>query len=255
MGNSVKRSLSPATTPVHPHVHGELPLILSGLTSLIGSSPRAWGTPSSRGRCRADRRFIPTCMGNSFQFPQGCRILPVHPHVHGELLAWAFSASVAAGSSPRAWGTLGVRHRRPGILRFIPTCMGNSPGRARTLSYLPVHPHVHGELGLTLDGRLVCIGSSPRAWGTLRPAIRERDPHRFIPTCMGNSGAVLAVRSAGSVHPHVHGELPAARRARCGALGSSPRAWGTRIYAGTQNGVIRFIPTCMGNSKREIEED
>ena len=53
-----------------------------------------------------------------------------------------------------------------------------------------------------------------------------------------------------TVHPHVHGELSTTFRQGCCHTGSSPRAWGTRFRL--LFGLIprRFIPTCMGNSKK-----
>jgi len=46
MGNSTRRQRSSVSVPVHPHVHGELDLLTVLVRSVVGSSPRAWGTPS-----------------------------------------------------------------------------------------------------------------------------------------------------------------------------------------------------------------
>jgi len=51
-----------------------------------------------------------------------------------------------------------------------------------------------------------------------------------------------------SVHPHVHGELAFLCGTTILSLGSSPRAWGTRLPAAVAGVLYRFIPTCMGNS-------
>ena len=139
---------------------------------------------------------------------------------------------------------------RPFVLRFIPTCVGNTTSNP--------------------TGSTLCRGSSPRAWGT-RCHPRVSTAHlRFIPTCVGNTnrfcgptrrtfgssprawgtrGSSSVTCTSPSVHPHVRGEhdrnaLRPLRRARfiptCvgnthvlekgshGVSGSSPRAWGTR---------------------------
>ena len=85
-------------------------------------------------------------MGNSYQFGNSSTKATVHPHVHGELGDYNDGVLQVYGSSPRAWGThLPVDHHLA-VLRFIPTCMGNSGGSFKTQSTLQVHPHVHGEL-------------------------------------------------------------------------------------------------------------
>jgi len=53
----------------------------------------------------AERRFIPTCMGNSVTQCYDLVIFSVHPHVHGELEDRVQEIAFRIGSSPRAWGT------------------------------------------------------------------------------------------------------------------------------------------------------
>jgi len=187
MGNSTPRFALRGLRPVHPHVHGELSNRRRRVIDLRGSSPRAWGTREGYLDLEGVARFIPTCMGNSIFIHPTHRLLPVHPHVHGELRTEVRATHVVPGSSPRAWGTHLRRLRGPAQVRFIPTCMGNSraspsPGRSRT-----VHPHVHGELLSAAVAASFACGSSPRAWGTHVSTGNARSPPRFIPTCMGNS--------------------------------------------------------------------
>jgi len=68
---------------------------------------------------------------------------------------------------------------------------------------------------------------------------------------MGNSHAAGAAARAGSVHPHVHGELYLEVLDRAARIGSSPRAWGTHGGEPVLDLLDRFIPTCMGNSVSE----
>ena len=257
---------------VHPHVRGEhsrcdrdgragsrfIPTCVGNTDQQgpkdqrkCGSSPRAWGTLVGGPFGLVLDRFIPTCVGNTS--------------------ARRFSVRARPGSSPRAWGTLfqvtKVRscspvhpHVRgehasyplspPMATRFIPTCVGNT---ATSLALLARR-----------------VGSSPRAWGTLRESGRTTEatsvhPHvrgehgttyalqdvvsRFIPTCVGNTRSISF-----SLLPD---------------SGSSPRAWGTRDpqirtcclctvhphvrgeHVSTPEILcieLRFIPTCVGNT-------
>jgi len=131
------------------------------------------------------------------------------------------------GSSPRVWGTRGKRACRSAPLRFIPTCVGNSFSRAIVRSTVLVHPHVCGELKVSIKEIRDAIGSSPRVWGThwrdlLRRLIYGSSPRvwgtqlamlnrprskRFIPTCVGNSQPRFFYAYNWPVHPHVCGEL------------------------------------------------
>ena len=156
--------------------------------SVIGSSPRAWGTRLDV-RCRAPRfRFIPTCVGNT-QVSCGLEnAAEVHPHVRGEHSCFRFRHSFPSGSSPRAWGTHLRVQRQNKVVRFIPTCVGNTVERWKPQASSTVHPHVRGEH---------VRGSNRGAW-----------LQRFIPTCVGNTSFPITFHTSKD--------------------GSSPRAWGTR---------------------------
>ena len=134
---------------------------------IVGSSPRAWGTPYREGIHASPYRFIPTCMGNSKNHYSCKYLLSVHPHVHGELPGRGLLNLQFGGSSPRAWGTHQFQNNYILNSRFIPTCMGNSPEKTVHPAPDPVHPHVHGELRDLKKVRGFNLGSSPRAWGTL----------------------------------------------------------------------------------------
>jgi len=126
-------------------------------------------------------------MGNSEGVLEWFGVSAVHPHVHGELLSRKRVFVLKTGSSPRAWGTLSKYIHVLHVFRFIPTCMGNSIFDGARGIYIPVHPHVHGELVKKMDYKICGVGSSPRAWGTRPVRCEEEEPDRFIPTCMGNS--------------------------------------------------------------------
>ena len=72
---------------VHPHMRGELYDSVRGRTDPDGSSPHAWGTPESGELNGPSDRFIPTCVGNSWESSCTTTSSTVHPHMRGELLA------------------------------------------------------------------------------------------------------------------------------------------------------------------------
>ena len=126
VGNSAEPPQRRPTPPVHPRVCGELSQCAAWQTGIDGSSPRVWGTPEPVRKEPIMKRFIPACVGNSIRTAFIISPLTVHPRVCGELLIRASKASVAAGSSPRVWGT--------------PASRGNDG------PCCPVHPRVCGEL-------------------------------------------------------------------------------------------------------------
>ena len=213
---------------VHPHVRGEHAKEAARCNHVVGSSPRAWGTPHRRGGHHDQQRFIPTCVGNT-RFPSrtdpGCT---VHPHVRGEHVPTVGVGHNCAGSSPRAWGTLVGRWRIALVGRFIPTCVGNTGTERPDDAGTAVHPHVRGEHSGGRMQPLHRYGSSPRAWGTQFSRCFAHSRFRFIPTCVGNTaGGSIAIR-ARAVHPHVRGEHADSLLMDEAVHGSSPRAWGTR---------------------------
>ena len=126
VGNSALRRDLRDWISVHPHVCGELKDGSKAITGTAGSSPRVWGTQGRPFFEDAFRRFIPTCVGNSFLLRHLLEILPVHPHVCGELVDGSNVLAALNGSSPRVWGTRSKAVCFTASARFIPTCVGNS---------------------------------------------------------------------------------------------------------------------------------
>src|SRR4051812_44119255 len=66
VGNTSGSGNGTARTAVHPHMRGEHssgpPLVFL----VCGSSPHAWGTRHSDQEMPSARRFIPTCVGNTY---------------------------------------------------------------------------------------------------------------------------------------------------------------------------------------------
>src|SRR5437763_658524 len=133
------------------------------------------------------------------------------------------------GSSPHAWGT---RHGWRGLgalLRFIPTCVGNTPLSRKYVTLWPVHPHMRGEHQSRILPRSTEYGSSPHAWGTRARQTCQAGECRFIPTCVGNTGCLVCALAHCPVHPHMRGEHCCAACRASSAAGSSPHAWGTLV--------------------------
>ena len=248
VGNSLGGAVSTSTVAVHPRVCGELIRSRCQLAGPFGSSPRVWGTRIFYVYGDNVARFIPACVGNSL----GAKISPmsvtVHPRVCGELTTNNLPLAVGDGSSPRVWGTLHVSSIANSMSRFIPACVGNSTGRVLSALVRTVHPRVCGELSSNPSAGARSSGSSPRVWGTLSRPSLTMGLGRFIPACVGNSGAVQTGSSMVSVHPRVCGELRLTGNQNLWIGGSSPRVWGTLFPPGEPGHDCRFIPACVGNS-------
>ena len=236
--------------PVHPHVRGEYSPAPCSRSGFYGSSPRAWGIPGLPFGSRIISRFIPTCVGNTACWPRCSDGQAVHPHVRGEYAAARLWSLMLYGSSPRAWGILGLAFFHLFQPRFIPTCVGNTRAKQHCSGRSSVHPHVRGEYdfrGYDMDGN---PGSSPRAWGILQVRQGQCLASRFIPTCVGNTTRCRPGRSRRPVHPHVRGEYDGGTTPPAAGGGSSPRAWGIHNFTGGEISPTRFIPTCVGNTSR-----
>src|SRR5438445_695464 len=67
VGNTRPHSGSPWHQPVHPHMRGEHNANSTLPLGAAGSSPHAWGTLPRGGPDGNYSRFIPTCVGNTWQ--------------------------------------------------------------------------------------------------------------------------------------------------------------------------------------------
>ena len=170
-------------------------------------------------------------------------------------MAWSLIKQADAGSSPRVWGTRNSCFAWQSNERFIPTCVGNTCAGHDGACQHAVHPHVCGEHA---DGDITDVGiagSSPRVWGTRYPVHAKRINKRFIPTCVGNTTASSQPLLTPTVHPHVCGEHSGKTTAARVCSGSSPRVWGTRYGKAAIHALLRFIPTCVGNTRAPDEGD
>ena len=193
------------------------------------------------------QRFIPACAGNSGATGYSADQSAVHPRVCGEQERKEQYSCRPHGSSPRVRGTALMMVRLSVSSRFIPACAGNSSLSLVGALIRSVHPRVCGEQRLDQIARLAIPGSSPRVRGTAVEHGKNRDHHRFIPACAGNSSHTTPSQSKASVHPRVCGEqLRRFLRLRI-HYGSSPRVRGTELARLSMKCSGRFIPACAGN--------
>ena len=172
-------------------------------------------------------------VGNTRYSGSGAFLTSVHPHVCGE-----HGLLLAAASA---------------LLRFIPTCVGNTTPAVKLLGISPVHPHVCGEHSNQNVHHPGISGSSPRVWGTHHDNAFNLSIRRFIPTCVGNTISAIPETQVRSVHPHVCGEHGISFSGCSPISGSSPRVWGTLPVWPVPQPSHRFIPTCVGNTPPPAE--
>ncbi|CAB1083925.1 hypothetical protein D1AOALGA4SA_11459 [Olavius algarvensis Delta 1 endosymbiont] len=71
-------------TGICTHACGEHLIVKYAVVSIVGSSPRLWGTPKNTLRETVRNRFIPTPVGNTNQTDAIVVKTSVHPHACGE---------------------------------------------------------------------------------------------------------------------------------------------------------------------------
>ena len=151
VGNTRSLSARIQFPTVHPHVCGEYlvqrqthPVLIRFIPTCVGN------TETHRMKKILLARFIPTCVGNTWGFlPDAQRAFGSSPRVWGIHRERNGGRSPSYGSSPRVWGILADVIQRLAIIRFIPTCVGNTSRSRPYLARQAVHPHVCGEYALT----------------------------------------------------------------------------------------------------------
>ena len=247
-GNTLRPLVRVVCWVDHPRVRGEHVTHCSVLPTGTGSSPRARGTLHSLSNVRLPTRIIPACAGNTrLRHPSRGRNAD-HPRVRGEHAAFVSLGEPHPGSSPRARGTRCGRNRSRSAHRIIPACAGNTFPKDGNHEPLPDHPRVRGEHAQRATDPVVVVGSSPRARGTPEPEREGRSRGRIIPACAGNTWCSPRWRWRRTDHPRVRGEHQRDPHLLAPAVGSSPRARGTRREPSARATRHRIIPACAGNT-------
>ena len=124
VGNTHQLHIQLIAPPVHPHACGEHEDQMKTVKSLIGSSPRLWGTRRPDEDSEKPDRFIPTPVGNT-------------QPLRGSLTALRFIPTPVGNTLPTST-------QKPHF-RFIPTPVGNTSRGTSPCGTTPVHPHACGE--------------------------------------------------------------------------------------------------------------
>ncbi len=252
VGNTCGSCYMRVRLTVHPHVRGEYIICVCHFPDSIGSPPRAWGIRFAALRRNLNARFTPTCVGNT-KDPDYEKIMEtVHPHVRGEYVTVPHTSTARTGSPPRAWGIRICFLFTLYLLRFTPTCVGNTSVACSSMYSRSVHPHVRGEYAMAVFCSSETYGSPPRAWGIRRGSRRHLFCIWFTPTCVGNTYLGPRASYNTSVHPHVRGEYYYFGTNSIPKIGSPPRAWGIRARASAISRAAWFTPTCVGNTTRSF---
>ena len=83
-GNTKPGATTTAPSTVHPRSRGEHGVLAVAVTTLVGSSPLARGTPTSSPHHERGQRFIPARAGNTSITPAVSGPSAVHPRSRGE---------------------------------------------------------------------------------------------------------------------------------------------------------------------------
>ncbi len=148
--------------------------------------------------------------------------------MRGEYKSLRSQFSGVRGSPPHAWGIRDDHDTVIQILRFTPTCVGNTYISRFLITGISVHPHMRGEY----------------AYRASQPGICSR----FTPTCVGNTLSGQRGFIPYPVHPHMRGEYLYLKIIYIKNTGSPPHAWGIRQPYRDAVKDIRFTPTCVGNT-------
>ena len=144
---------------------GEYAIRSGEMLDALGSPPRVWGIRESLLAETGIERFTPTCVGNTCHLSWQSESNAVHPHVCGEYFINGDVLGVPIGSPPRVWGILSLFAISSLLLRFTPTCVGNTRTPPSVAAIQTVHPHVCGEYQLAECSASATNGSPPRVWG------------------------------------------------------------------------------------------
>ena len=136
--------------------------------------------------------------------------------------------------------------------RFTPTLVGKTISSHLRLISTMVHPHACGENYNILGWRSIIIGSPPRLWGKLANTMLDGNLDRFTPTLVGKTLTQISSIMSQTVHPHACGENTVILVTKDGRRGSPPRLWGKRGSDHWKVLDIRFTPTLVGKTPKQL---
>ena len=153
----------------------------------VGPSPRGWGEQIIVCSWNSYFRTIPTRVGRTFFRASASVDSADHPHAGGENSPNISSRDIIAGPSPRGWGELRSRRRKPPSRRTIPTRVGRTTRDTARCARSPDHPHAGGENLEKKAPPTDHTGPSPRGWGEPPVEYILSVYTRTIPTRVGRT--------------------------------------------------------------------
>ena len=154
--------------------------------SKAGSSPHAWGIPSTGRNGFEISRFSPTHVRNTlvnikdwckndgssprtwgirFVSPLFSRSLTVHPHGSGADSLPLTTDCIKNGSSPLMWGHSNGLYSHLSMCGSSPMSVGETIAASIPTIIISVHPHECGGYEIPYGHTIIPIGSAPRPWG------------------------------------------------------------------------------------------
>ena len=153
-------------------------------------------------------------------------------------------------SSPPARGRLCIILRRSARLRFSPSCEGQTKFTKRKKKSAAIHPLLRGadkqhsvQIPTELD-------SSPPARGRHQKHIVYQPDSRFIPSCEGQTFGKIQYYYRETIHPLLRGADSQSVPEFLRQHDSSPPARGRPVFQIRPAVVLRFIPSCEGQTSR-----
>ena len=248
LGRARRSSRTDRAAPVHPQSPGESSDWPAFLSSLLGTSPVAWGERHQLEPRAPEDRYIPSRLGRAWPLATRWSGASVHPQSPGESPMRRCSRCSLFGTSPVAWGEL---WRLGGLLervRYIPSRLGRALPRGRTPCARPVHPQSPGESVTLRTKKPDGTGTSPVAWGEPAMPLMRPATERYIPSRLGRAWWRDGRRRGRPVHPQSPGESGIGLAGRDETRGTSPVAWGEPAKPHPQDGHRRYIPSRLGRA-------
>ena len=213
---------------VYPRVCGGTRLIVSGVNTVRGLSPRVRGNLSN-GISRAETvRSIPACAGEPAWRSRTRNVIRVYPRVCGGTGFNGEGVITLDGLSPRVRGNRGAADARRQHDGSIPACAGEPRGHHARRPTRRVYPRVCGGT----DGKTIQYyldkGLSPRVRGNPTTDCAAPLWTRSIPACAGEPSGTTVNITNQKVYPRVCGGTRQTRQATFARIGLSPRVRGNQ---------------------------
>ncbi len=237
---------------VHPRLRGGAPPDDHGASGVVGPSPPARGSREVQDGPRRERGSIPACAGEPTAASRNIACAWVHPRLRGGALTMLGEAFRLSGPSPPARGSPTPASRWARGRGSIPACAGEPhPTRGHEVGGR-VHPRLRGGAPSPLRGDEVVEGPSPPARGSPKAEEDEGARGGSIPACAGEPTGNRHGARKSWVHPRLRGGATVPPMSTSTPMGPSPPARGSHTLDQPVDSVVRSIPACAGEPRRQV---